>query len=169
MKVAVVPAQVTTIEDKVAGGLGLKQLVLLVTPVFLSGIVYGILPPNFNLSAYKIIVITLLFISIGSLAVKIKGILVLNWLLIFARYNARPRWYVYDKNSLVLRPTSVVVRSPQKRAPQVVVTRSAHPPTSPLTTHEQFTMEALMNHPASKLHFKTDKKGNLHVAISKTV
>lgn len=168
MKVAVVPAQVTTIEDKVAGGLGLKQLVLLVMPVFLSGVFYGILPPNFNLSPSKIVLFVLLFICIGSLAIKIKGVLVLNWLLILARYNARPRWYIYNKNSLVLRPNSLAVRSSQKAKVEVINTVQTQSPAVKLTAYEQFTMEALMNHPASKLHFKTDKKGNLHVAISKT-
>ena len=168
MKVAIVPAQVTTIEDQVAGGLGLKQLVLLVAPVFLSGVVYGILPPAFNLSPYKIIVIALLFICIGSLAIKIKGILLLNWLLIFARYNTRPKWYIYDKNSLALRPTNAATQSLQEAKTGPINTIQSQSSAVTLMAHEQFTIETVMNHPASKLHFKTDKKGKLYVAISKT-
>lgn len=167
MKTAVVPAQVTTIEDKVAGGLGLTQLTLLVIPVFLSGIVYGILSPTFSLSSAKIIIMTLLFMALGSLAIKIKGILLMNWLLILGRYMARPGFYIYDKNSSASRRNDLSSR--QKR-PEIVISPTATRQVSfapALPTHEQFAIEALINHPSSKLHFKTDKKGNLHVAISK--
>ena len=167
MKTAVVPAQVTTIEDKVAGGLGLTQLILLVIPVFLSVVVYGILSPVFSLSSAKIIIMALLFMTLGSLAIKIKGILLMNWLLILGRYMARPGFYIYDKNSSASRRNDLSSR--QKR-PEIVISPTATRQVlfaPALPTHEQFAIEALINHPSSKLHFKTDKKGNLHVAISK--
>ena len=167
MKTAVVPAQVTTIEDKVAGGLGLTQLILLVIPVFMSGVVYGVLSPAFSLSAAKIILIVLLFILLGSLAIKIKGVLLVHWLLILGRYMARPGLYIYNKNSSALRnnnPSTSKKRSEPMILPQL---RHRQLLTPALPPHEQFAIETLMNHPTSKLHFKTDKKGNLHVAISK--
>jgi hypothetical protein len=167
MKTAVVPAQITTLEDKVAGGLGLTQLILLVIPVFLSGVVYGILSPAFSLSPAKIILIILLFVTIGSLAIKIKGVLLMNWLLILGRYMARPGFYVYDKNSSAARSNDSLSKQkhpeivPSSTEPRQKILTPALPP------HEQFAIETLMSHPASNLHFKTDKKGNLHVAISK--
>ena len=167
MKTAVVPAQVTTVEDKVAGGLGLTQLILLVIPVFLSGAVYGILSPAFSLSPMKIILISLLFVMLGSLAIKIKGILLMNWLLILGRYTARPGFYVYNKNSSVARGNDTLTK---QNHPEIVASSTETRQkilTPALPPHEQFAIETLMSHPTSKLHFKTDKKGNLHVAISK--
>ena len=168
MKTAVVPAQVTTIEDKVAGGLGLTQLILLVIPVFISGIVYSILSPAFSLSPAKIILIILLFVTLGSLAIKIKDVLLVNWLLILGRYTARPGFYVYDKNSTVARSNNSLSKPNQLEvvALPTETRQKSSPPALP--PHEQFAIETLISHPTSKLHFKTDKKGNLHVAISKT-
>ena len=105
--------------------------------------------------------------TLGSLAIKVKGVLIMNWLLILGRYTARPGFYIYDKNSSAARSSDSSAR--QKR-PEIVISPTATRQKSlapALPPHEQFAIEALMNHPTSKLHFKTDKKGNLHVAISK--
>ena len=165
MKVAIVPAQVTTIEDKVAGGLGLQQLVLLVTPIILFGVMYGILPPNFTLVAYKLILAIVLGVCIGLLAVKVKGLLVLQWVLILSRYLARPQLYLFDKRSLAARQARDV------QQPEAVVVSNTelrwHPPVLNVAVHERVALEALINGPDAKLHFKTDKKGRLRVAISK--
>ena len=51
MKTAIVPAQVTTVEDKVAGNLNLTQLLLIASPVFVRGVIYAVFPPSFEISA----------------------------------------------------------------------------------------------------------------------
>jgi len=45
MKTTTVPAQVTTVEDRLAGNLSLTQLLLLVCPVFVSCLIYVVFPP----------------------------------------------------------------------------------------------------------------------------
>src|SRR5258708_18652430 len=103
MKVTVVPAQVTTIEDRIAGNLGLSQLLLLIAPVFGSSAIYMILPPNMQSAPYKLVLIaTLVFVGC-LLAIRIKGKILLFWLAIIFRYNLRPKYYVFNKNSLANR------------------------------------------------------------------
>lgn len=165
MKVAIVPAQVTTIEDKVAGGLGLKQLVLLVAPVFLSGVLYSLAPPSFTLVAYKLILMAVLGISIGSLAIRFKGMLLLQWVVVLTRYMSRPQYYVYDKNSSAARRTHdaqqpELIEVSEEELPQ-------HTPSPAIPVHERVVLESLINEPGARLHFQTDKKGKLRVAISK--
>jgi hypothetical protein len=43
MKTTIVPAQVTTVEDRITARLTFTQLLLLVTPVFLSGAMFAFL------------------------------------------------------------------------------------------------------------------------------
>jgi len=53
MKVTVVPAQVTTVEDRIVGSLGFSQLVLIVTPVFIAAALFAVLPPAMGSAVYK--------------------------------------------------------------------------------------------------------------------
>src|SRR5947209_20569411 len=97
MKVTVVPAQVTTVEDRIVGSLGLSQILLLATPVFGGTMLYAILPPNFHSAIYKLIVIALLFATCGLMAIRIRGKILLLWLIVMLRYNLRPRYFVFNK------------------------------------------------------------------------
>ena len=45
MKMTVVPAQVTTVEDRIIGSLGFSQILLLVIPIFVSAGVFALVPP----------------------------------------------------------------------------------------------------------------------------
>ena len=73
MKVTIVPAQVTTVEDRIAGNLGLSQLLLLTTPVFSGSLLYVVLPPVFHGAIYKLVLIVALFIICSLMAIRIKG------------------------------------------------------------------------------------------------
>ena len=73
MRQTVVPAQVTTVEDKIAGNISFKQMLLLVAPVFLGGAMYVFLPPFLGYSVYKIVLWILFALVCATLAVRIKG------------------------------------------------------------------------------------------------
>src|SRR6266576_4782423 len=98
MRTSIVPAQITTVEDKVAGNLGLTQLLLLAAPVFISTATYIVLPPNLGAAAYKIVMMTVIAVVFGLLAIRIKGKILLLWAIMITRYNLRPRHYIFDKN-----------------------------------------------------------------------
>ena len=73
MKTTTVPAQVTTIEDRLAGNLSLSQLLLLVCPVFVSCAIYVVFPPFLKISIVKVTLSVSLFIFFGTMAIRIKG------------------------------------------------------------------------------------------------
>lgn len=57
MKTSIVPAQITTVEDKVAGNLSLPQLFLLSAPIFIGSLVYLIFPPFMGAASYKLVIV----------------------------------------------------------------------------------------------------------------
>ncbi len=103
MRTTIIPAQITTVEDKIAGNLNLAQIILLLVPILWATAVYTILPPVFKFSIYKLpLTFTVLIICL-ILALRIKGKIVLNWLTVLLNYNLRPRYYVFNKNDTYLR------------------------------------------------------------------
>jgi hypothetical protein len=163
MKVTVVPAQVTTIEDRIAGRLGLSQLLLLAVPVFGGSALYIILPPNMHSAPYKLVVMVTLLMVCSLLAIRIKGKILLLWLVVILRYNLRPRYYVYNKNSLASRELEqklpVEAASEENKAP---AKRIRLPSLAPA---DIVRLQSILENPAANLSFKTGK-GGLHVLIT---
>lgn len=160
----VVPAQVTTVEDRIVGNLGMTQVILLATPILLAGLVFVFVPPTMQFTTYKVVGLTLLMAVFGTLAIRIKDKLVLFWIVMRVRYNVRPRYYVFNKNSTANReqyrtaPTELLADEPEK----VKVRRQA----SKLTTAETVNVLDTINNPAANLTFATSKKGSLYVRIT---
>jgi len=165
MKVTVVPAQITTIEDRIAGSLGLSQLMLLAVPIFGGAALYIILPPLMHGALYKIMAIILLAIICGILAIRIKGKIILFWLVIIFRYRWRPAFYIYNKNDLANREQYRQVKEDQ--AETKVVSKSGnylHRPS--LSIAELAKVQLLIENPATNLAFQTNKKGGINVLFS---
>lgn len=161
MKSTIVPAQITTVEDKVAGSLSLSQLLLLAAPAFIGTAVYIVLPPMGKMSIYKIIMVAVIALASGLLAIRIKGKILLLWAIILLRYNLRPRYHVFDKNDTHLRdtelPTAEVADS------QTVADEPTAEPLPALSVAEAVRLESLMADPKANVQFLTDKKGALRV------
>ena len=165
MKATVVPAQVTTVEDRVMGSLGFSQLLLLVAPVVTGGLLYVVLPPFNGASLYKLAVIFSLFLLFGSLAIRIKGKIVLFWLLVILRYNLRPKYYVFNKNSTSQREQfSAHDETPKLELASAEKTRTAALPQ--LGFHDMIRALAATNDPARQLRFEATKKGGLSVRFT---
>jgi hypothetical protein len=165
MKTAIVPAQITTIEDKIAGNLSLSQLILLATPAFIAAAIYIVFPPNLKFVGYKLALVAVSSIAISSLAIRVKGKLVLHWLISITRYNLRPRYFVFDKNNLHLRPEEAVDEQSQPKQPSIAkqaVTKIIHD----ISTADRVIIEGLLANPNANMHFKSDKRGGLHVVIT---
>jgi hypothetical protein len=103
MKTTVVPAQITTVEDKIAGSLNFIQIILLVFSLIIGTAFYGLIPPKLHLSTLKIVLIGLEFVVLGTLALRYKGRILADWLVVYLRYKARPRVYLFDKNDITAR------------------------------------------------------------------
>jgi hypothetical protein len=165
MKITVVPAQVTTVEDRVAGNLGFSQLALFALPVFGGALLYAILPPSMEYSLYKIIVVGVIAIISGILAIRIKGKIILLWLVVLLRYNLRPKLYLFNKNISCFRedyPEPIKVPAPKPNKAKLH-TQVALPK---LAGHEQTRLYVSMNNPVNRLCFETNKKGGLNVRIT---
>ncbi len=100
MKTTVVPAQITTVEDKIAGSLNFVQIILLVFSLIIGTAFYGLVPPKLHLSTIKIVLIVLQLTIFGLLALRYRGRIIADWLVIILRFKARPRIYVFDKNDI---------------------------------------------------------------------
>lgn len=104
MRVAIVPAQITTVEDMLIGKLSVKQGMLLGVPI-LSGFLLAIIfPPSGQFVLYKTVIALTVLAICGTLALRIKGKIIIEWLILFVVYIARPKYFVFDKNSTYLRP-----------------------------------------------------------------
>lgn len=167
MRSTIVPAQVTTIEDRVAGSLGLSQVLLLTVPVFGGSALFVILPPFFNYAVYKVVVIVCFAVLCGLLAIRIKGKILLQWLVVIMRYNLRPRYYVYDKNDMFMREDIPRVNKDdaEEKVEQPESTLKRIPR---LSTAELVAVESVIADPAANLHFTTNQRGGFDVHITET-
>jgi hypothetical protein len=166
MRTTIVPAQVTTVEDRIAGRLGLSQLLLLISPIFGGSAIFVILPPFFNYATYKVVLIICLASLSALLAIRIKGKIVLFWAITLLRYNTRPQYYLFNKNSahrreIVLLPEISDEPSEEIAAQTVTPVRKIN-----LTTSERVQVEDLVANPTADIHFTTNKKGELHVHLT---
>src|SRR5471032_2198661 len=100
MRTTIVPSQITTVEDKIAGRLGLTQLLLLSATVFGASGIFVIFPPFFSYAVYKLVLIVSFAALCGLLAIRVKGKILLFWGTVLIRYNLRPRYYVFSNNSM---------------------------------------------------------------------
>ncbi|MBZ0317867.1 MAG: hypothetical protein K8L91_15710 [Anaerolineae bacterium] len=100
MRTTIIPAQITTVEDKIAGSLNLTQILMLMFPILWTAFLYILIPPVMALPGYKLTLTLLVTIISIILAIRIKNKLVLEWLLVLVRFQNRPKYYLANKNSL---------------------------------------------------------------------
>lgn len=165
MKVTIVPAQITTIEDRIVGNLGMSQLVLLVLPVVLGGGLFIILPPTMHAAPYKIAAIVMLAALCAVMAIRIRGRIVLLWLVTVLRYNLRPRYYVFDKRSQNGREQYLHVPEHKPEEEKDTSVRKKLKQLK-LTTAEIVQIERLLADPTANVFYSTDKKGKLYAHIT---
>lgn len=164
MKVTVVPAQVTTVEDRVAGNLSFSQLILFAIPVFGGSLLYAILPPFMGAGLYKIVFIAIFAFICTVLAIRIKGKIILLWLITLLRYRLRPRRYVFNKNTSVSREDYPIVPDITETSSQV--SKEEKRVTLPLLgLTEKAYLYDMLNDPIGRLRFDITKKGGINVSI----
>ena len=165
MKTTMVPAQVTTVEDKVAGSLSLTQLILLCSPIFIGGAVYALFPPLLKISFLKLTIIILVTICLALMSIRLKGKLLINWIVIIGRYQLRPRFYLYDKNDLYLRKAYKSAAKSQVQKSTLPV-KKLQPAAAVLPIKKIIPLQSLINDPRSNFRFAISKKGSLDVHIT---
>ncbi len=167
MKSQVIPAQITTVEDKIAGNLNLTQITLLMLPAFWTVVVYAVFAPRLQISLYKLPLILLVLISCLVLALRIKDKVVFNWLTIIFRYNIRPKYYLFNKNDNYLK----IVDLPTFEKKRKVSLKRSHAKKQSVNEQSSFSiaelvkLEGLLANPKYSFTFKSTKKGGLNVAF----
>lgn len=165
MKITVVPAQVTTVEDRIVGSLGFSQMLLLIVPVFVSAGLYVLLPPAMGNATYKYIVMAVVAFFCAILAIRIRGKIIASWLVTILRYNLRAKYYIFDKNTSAMRAeyTLAPTKKPSTAAAESKKSLSSQPK---LDAMEAARLLAAIENPAAKLRFETTRKGGLHVRLT---
>ena len=166
MKMTVVPAHVTTVEDRIIGNLGFSQILLLIIPVFASAFIFGLFPPFMGGALYKYIIMASVALLFCILAIRIKGKIVANWIITISRYNIRPRYYLYNKNVITHReeyPAKTDNQESQKitedRPKKKLNLQQLDIPTTA-------RLLATIENPSANFRIEPGKKGNLHVRFT---
>lgn len=103
MRTTIIPAQITTVEDKIAGSLNMTQILILMFPVLWTALVYILFIPTMKLAPYKLGLIGIVILICLVLVIRIKDKIVAEWLGVVLRYQFRPKYWFYNKNDITNR------------------------------------------------------------------
>jgi hypothetical protein len=163
MKTTIVPAQITTVEDRIAGSLTFPQIVLMIIPLLTSTAIYVCIPTQMHFGITKIILICLQFLFFGILAIRIQGKILAEWLVIYLRFSFRPRRYIFTKNDIFARSidlktveTAKSINKAKKK--KKIISRV-------LSLPDRAKMNSLLKNPAMSVSFKLAKKGGLYISL----
>ena len=125
MRTTIIPAQITTVEDKVAGSLNMTQVLILMTPILWTAIVYILLMPSMKLTSFKLVLIIISTTISGILALRIKDKIVAEWLGVLLKYRLRPKYWLYNKNDITSRIVDIpdipdIVLVPRKSSKKAI-------------------------------------------------
>jgi len=167
MRTTIVPAQITTVEDKIAGNLNMTQVFLLLLPVFFGSIVYLLFPPQLHFSLYKLPIMLFILLISCTLAIRIKGRVIIQWIVVLFRYNNRPRYFIANKNDGYYRDITEDTQIQNETIPTIDKIKAVEKKRDfSIAIPEIFKLEQFMRHPKSNMSFKFAKKGRLYVTLS---
>jgi len=164
MKTTVVPAQVTTVEDRIMGNLGFSQLALFMLPIFFGAGLFALLPPMMHGSVYKYVVIVCISLLSCILAIRIKGKIILLWLITILRYNLRPKYYLFQKSTAMFREEYKTQKTEESEEAKNAAKEKVSLPKLAFPD-AAYVLEAI-NKPERNLRFEMTKKGGLHVRLT---
>ncbi|MFA6492593.1 MAG: PrgI family protein [Patescibacteria group bacterium] len=166
MKTTVVPAQITTVEDRIAGNLTFTQIIMLVIPLITSTAVYVLIPPSSRFSLIKLILIGLQFLVFGTLAIRIKGKILIDWLVILLRFKLRPRIYIFTKNDLASRAGEAIAFTEERKKTVVKETKQEKKLRYAVSLEDQVKIDRLLGNPSLNFRFGLAKKGGIDVSVA---
>jgi len=166
MKTVAIPAQITTVEDRIAGNLNLTQLLLLMFPVLFGALVYIVFLPALSFSLYKVPLVVLSIIVCLPLAIRIRGKLVLSWLTVILAYNLRAKYYVFDKNDTYARKMQLPAFEKKKHILFKKAVKEEKQKVFPaLSVANLLKLDDLVTNPKYNFTLKNSAKGGFHVAF----
>jgi GTPase SAR1 family protein len=168
MRTTIIPAQITTVEDKIAGNLNLTQILILMVPVFITAVVFVLIPPTMKLVGYKLILILFFSVVCLILALRIKGRVLFNWLLILSQFKLRPKIFVFNKNDNYLREMEIEVVKKKTKAKETNVIKIISQKEQALVEAETIKFLHFIEDKNNRLSFKLSDKGGLNVAFEQS-
>lgn len=162
MRTSAVPANVTTLEDTIASGLNLTQVILLILPVFFSAVIFAALPPFMHIQVYKLAIITLFSAPLIILSIRVHGSLLLKWVILLAAYKFRPRLYLLSvtKGSCFCEHGH---QEPEQYLPEIKKSPKDTVKFSELEPHQLSALDMILCH--KRVLYKANKKGQLYALI----
>ncbi len=68
MRTTIIPAQITTVEDKIIGNITMQQMMILLVSIFFGVLIFVLFPPTMKIALYKVPpVLFVLLVSLFSL------------------------------------------------------------------------------------------------------
>jgi len=157
MRTTIIPAQITTVEDKIAGSLNMTQILLMITPILVDTLIYVALYPLSKINIFKIILMLIITTTFFILALRIKGKIVLMWLIVLFNYQLRPKYYLFNKNSLYQRETDFIVNESIKNK-SIRKEKLLNNTKIDLTISQLIKLEKLMNSDKLAVNFNFKEK-----------
>lgn len=164
MRTTVVPAQITTVEDRIAGNLTFSQVVLLIVPLVTGLLTYVEVSPHSKLSVLKTVLVGVQFLAFGSLAIRVRGRIVAEWLAILLRFSARPRIYLATVQEAA--SDDYLGAATAARATEQIPVKSERPALRRLDLVQQMHANNLFTNPGRGVRFVPTKKGGIDVTLS---
>jgi len=158
MRTTIIPAQITTVEDKIAGSLSMSQIFLMISPVLWATLVYTVFIPQMKLSPYKIPLILIASLICLILAIRIKEKIVLEWISVIFKYKSRPKYYLFNKNTLCERQIDLPVVLNSKTVTKKTKQASNGNDESKLSVAELIKLESIMNSGKLAVNFNFKEK-----------
>jgi hypothetical protein len=164
MRTNIIPAQITTVEDKIAGNLSFTQIILLLGSLFLSVFIYAAVPTKLEFTTLKIILILITLTLFSTLSLRTKDRIILSWLALLVSYYIRPKVFVFDKNSTYLRKGAGINTKKNNKKPGKLKFKIENKNEN-ADVYPVF-IEDLLKNPETGFSFKFRKKGGLNVSVS---
>lgn len=164
MKTTVVPAQITSVEDRIAGNFTFAQILLFIAALLVGTSIYLLVTPRSGLSTLKTILVILQFIFFGGLAIRYQGKILAQWLSTYFRFYNRPRYYIFTKSDLTHR--EIVL--PELKQEDITSKTSEKPKTirPTMSLDEQLRVERLMGDSSLTLSLEIARKGGIDVSLT---
>ena len=134
-----IPAEITSVEDRIVGDLSLPQLVLLTFPAVVVAGIYLAVPPVAGITTLKIVLVAVLSLLSSLLAVRREGRLLGTFVFEWLTYSTRSHVFVSDKNTSALRLSSTRLSFTSPRTPARKASKRKPPEPRGATIHDAMT------------------------------
>jgi hypothetical protein len=165
MKTTIVPAQITTVEDKIAGHFTLRQLLILVFAIFLDFIIFAVVPRQLKINAFKLLIIIFTTTLCTGLAYKHNDRIIASWTLLIFKYYKRPRIFIYNKNEQYLRQDFVLkAKEPVNKNRKINKIKEKTPVNA--SSDEIYKLNTLISEHSINIGIKNKKKSGVKLYVT---